>query len=225
MPYHPVESNPFRTSVVRPGAIAYQTSPQETLSFTEGLIARLRQHRGGSIVGPHGSGKSTLVHSLVQAWSQQPVDGHPVSCQHLCFVMPASPSFRDRWRHRRSLSERLRDHLSRTVPAEDAETLWVVDGAEQLSFLAYRHLIRTAKQQRLTLLATSHQPLPGLPVLHRTETSEAMIRQLTRDRIAHASAPVRSIVEADMNARDLSAITNVRDYWFDLYDIVGPCCG
>ena len=56
------ERNPFATRFVRPGAIPYR--------FANGLVGRdrasLRQHDWrGEIVGPHGSGKSTLVQTLI----------------------------------------------------------------------------------------------------------------------------------------------------------------
>ncbi|HMP79931.1 MAG TPA: hypothetical protein PKD54_10805 [Pirellulaceae bacterium] len=54
--------NPFATCYIRPRSIEYRFRPGESIDL---LIARL-DHSGwrGQIIGPHGSGKSTLVATL-----------------------------------------------------------------------------------------------------------------------------------------------------------------
>ena len=55
-------ANPFATCWTRPGAIAFQFPADES---AEQLVARLAAANWrGEIVGPHGSGKSTLVATL-----------------------------------------------------------------------------------------------------------------------------------------------------------------
>ena len=71
-------SNPFSTRRVRPGAIAY--------CFPEGvdvetLLARLHENGWrGEIVGPHGSGKSALLATLMPAIEQRARASRPSSC-------------------------------------------------------------------------------------------------------------------------------------------------
>ena len=56
-------SNPFATRFISPVVMDYHFS--EPLS-AERLVGRLKANRwNGQIVGPHGSGKSTLINSLV----------------------------------------------------------------------------------------------------------------------------------------------------------------
>src|SRR5262245_42037084 len=59
------ERNPFATRSVRPGVIPYRFLDGRTVSD---LIFGIHQQGWhGQIVGPHGSGKSTLIQSLVPA--------------------------------------------------------------------------------------------------------------------------------------------------------------
>ena len=59
------ERNPFATRFVRPGVIPYRFDDRRTVAD---LVATLREHGWrGEIIGPHGSGKSTLVQTLIPA--------------------------------------------------------------------------------------------------------------------------------------------------------------
>src|SRR5258707_1037455 len=58
-------SNPFSTRFVRPGAIPYQFPERVT---ADSLVEQLRsQNCRGAIIGPHGTGKSTLLATLIPA--------------------------------------------------------------------------------------------------------------------------------------------------------------
>ena len=58
-------SNPFATRYIRPGAQDYIFPPG---SSAEQLVETLRQNNWcGQIIGPHGSGKSTLVAAIIPA--------------------------------------------------------------------------------------------------------------------------------------------------------------
>ncbi len=65
------QSNPFSTRFVRPGALAYRFPPGESAAT---LVERLAASGWrGQIVGPHGSGKSTLVAALGETLPRSPV--------------------------------------------------------------------------------------------------------------------------------------------------------
>ena len=98
----------------------------------------------------------------------------------------------------------------------------VIDGAEQLSVLAYHQMIGSIDRKKIAVLATSHRKLSCLPILFRSQISSEMIRDLTRRLVRRSSVVVRNLVEADLASRDLDTINNIRDYWFELYDIVQP---
>ena len=59
-----MQPNPFSTRFIQPGAISYECFDGGTVTELAEHILKLPSKRG-IIVGPHGSGKSTLVASLV----------------------------------------------------------------------------------------------------------------------------------------------------------------
>ena len=61
-------SNPFSTRYIRPGAIVYQFAEGDSAAA---MIDRLTACGGrAQIIGPHGSGKSTLVATLIESLRQ-----------------------------------------------------------------------------------------------------------------------------------------------------------
>src|SRR5690554_70107 len=102
-----VRHNPFATRYTRPGAIAYVCPDEWTL---ESLVDRLkRQGWRGEILGAHGTGKSTLLASLIPLLRQADRD---VVTIHV----PPHPRSPIRWNAR----------------SWNARTLVVVDGYEEL---------------------------------------------------------------------------------------------
>jgi energy-coupling factor transporter ATP-binding protein EcfA2 len=206
-----LEPNPFRTAAVRPGEIGFRFPNDSPL--IENLADTFLRGRCGQIIGSHGSGKSTLVSSLLQLLHND-FPNH----QQLCFVSPESTNRWAMYSHRRSIANKLRQ----AIAASSTNALLVIDGAEQLSFRAYLDLMRAMGRKQIAVLATSHRPLFRLPILFQTYTSAALIHELTSQQVKHCSATIRKLVEANLMQRDLEAVSNVRDYWFDLYDLVQP---
>lgn len=72
------EANPFATCWTRPGALPYESVSD---SGVEPVLARLKAANWrGQIVGPHGAGKSTLMHALRERLGREGVgaiDWHP----------------------------------------------------------------------------------------------------------------------------------------------------
>jgi hypothetical protein len=100
--------------------------------------------------------------------------------------------------------------------------LLIVDGLEQLWRSDRARLRRRMTRRNQTLLATSHAPLAGLTTLHRTSIDGELVASLTESLMVGASPAVTKVVHRELRRQDWSRLTNVRELWFELYDIVQP---
>jgi hypothetical protein len=159
------------------------------------LVAQLQANGWlGQIIGPHGSGKSSLVASLIPAIEQ--------AGRHAVLV-----ELHDRQR---------RLPIDGALQAELGEgAVLIVDGYEQLSLLSRLRLRRLRRGKRVGLVVTAHASV-GLPTLHRTfsnlESARAIISQLLRDH------PTR-FTPAEIESAFVRHGGNLRECLFDLYDL------
>jgi len=185
--------NPFSTRYIRPGALTYRFPPGQS---ADRLLAVLRDHAGwGEIVGPHGSGKTTLVETLIRGWR---ATGGSVITYRL----------HDRQRHLPPLATK------RVWPAGSAR-LVVVDGYEQLGLASRWQLKRRLRRTGTGLLVTSHRPT-GLPHLCHTGTDLATVLALVTTLTTGTVCPVRPAHVIASFARHQG---NVREILFDLYHV------
>ncbi len=189
MPHQP---NPFSTRFVRPGAIPFQFNQSEN---AHSLIERLQSnHWQGEIIGPHGTGKSTLLETLIPELENH---GRSIVLLKLTAPQPAlswSQLLAGRW---------------------NANTQVIIDGYEQLGWLSRSIL---AFRRRLTgagMLVTAHQPA-GFPKFYTTAVSEqlaiSLVEQLTQS--SEAKIAKEEVVQALQASRG-----NLRDTLFQLYDL------
>ena len=165
------------------------------------LLALLQDHAGwGEIVGPHGSGKTTLVETLIRAW--RAIGGSVITYR-----------LHDGQRHLPRLA------TMRGWPAGSAR-LVVVDGYEQLGAVSRWSLKRRLRHTGTGLLVTSHQPT-GLPHLCHTGTDLATVLALVATLTAGTACPVRP---AHVIASFARRQGNVREILFDLYDVHERSC-
>jgi hypothetical protein len=190
-------TNPFATAFVRPGALPYLF--EEDASH-ELLIADLRSSGWwGQIVGPHGSGKSTLLATLLPLLEE-------AGRQPVCFTLHEG---------QRSLP-----------PAASENTCWnnhtqvIVDGYEQLGWLARWRLKLTCRCRRAGLLVTAHKNV-GLPKLWQTATSDELAWQLVSQlmNISPTTLGEAVITRADVIACRHRHGENLREALFELYDL------
>ena len=185
------DGNPFSTRHVRPGAIDY-IFPSGTTA--ESLLARLEGNSWtGQIVGPHGSGKSALLATLIRA-----VEGssRQVRLEELHDGQRRMP--RDFW----------------NTDCITPNTLVIVDGYEQLGFSSRFKLRRFCRKRALGLLVTAHTSV-GFPDLFRTAPDMATTVRLV-EQLVDRDSPI----SADEIRQRFSAHKgDIREVFFDLYDV------
>lgn len=189
--------NPFSTCFVQPGSIDYQRADGGTLEqLVEVLLGR---HGGwGAIIGPHGTGKSTLVASLRPLLQQR----------------------RRVFAYRLSTSDRSFAALTNDRSKWDADSLIIVDGYEQLSSWSAWRLRRWASG----LLVTAHRPMFGLPVLWRTGIDEEQAIRLRNDLLRnHSWLQSRPDLETAWRSARANHPTDLRETLFAMYDWVEAC--
>ena len=98
--------------------------------------------------------------------------------------------------------------------------LLIIDGAEQLLRVDLVRLMLSTHRHRQTLLATSHAPLGGMTILHRTRIDGDLVESLTQSLLQDTTPEIAEIVQHQLCRQDWTTLTNVRDLWFDLYDAV-----
>ena len=190
--------NPFSSRDVRPGAIPFcfasETEP-------EALLDKLAAGGWwGEIVGPHGSGKSTLIQTLIPGLQER---GRKV----VFFLLQ---------RGQRSLSLGRGPNTAEGKRSDwDEQTQVIVDGYEQLSLWSAWRLRRTCQRFGAGLLVTSHRSV-GLPPLRNTATSVNLANQLV-DLLAR-SGPTH-VTPADVTASFTRQKGNLREVFFELYDL------
>jgi hypothetical protein len=188
--------NPFATCRVRPGAVPFFFRDRESAAD---LVEQLRAAGWwGQIVGPHGTGKSTLLAALVP---------------HLRGA-GREPLLVVRRQGERALPREAREVL-RNPGREGRRLLLVIDGYEQLSWWAAWRARRLCRGGGHGLLVTTHADA-GLPDLYRTCVS----REAAQRVVAHLTAGAASTVtDAEVAGRLAARAGNLREALFDLYDL------
>lgn len=210
-----VACNPFATRYFKPGATAYRSPLPPHLPLDEAalheLANRLRSVHRAMIVGPHGSGKSTLVHSLV-----------PALAEHYNEIVwerfNRDPTLG--WRAR--LGQRLKHlrQLAHVARLGSRGGLVVLDGMEQVPSPARWLFCVVLAVRHCDLLVTSHDRLGGFTELYRVALCPSLIRHLADELTRDVDHQCAELVQQELDRRDLTQVTNARDLWFELYDRV-----
>lgn len=205
-------SNPFASRFVKAGARAYRRPDTLSALFVVDLIDQLELVRFGAIEGDHGTGKSTLLHSMASVLNRRFPGG--------CWVqLSRDPTFH--WSRR--AAERIDNAMVtwRTQSLAANGGAFVIDGAEQLPLGVLTCLRIRARFRSQVCLITTHKPQRHFVCLHRTSLNrrliEAMFGELIR---SMADTNLREKTESHFRGLDLSEFANVRDLWSSLYDWV-----
>jgi len=187
------ESNPFSTKFWTPGAIPFRFSAEDWSTRTDGeqLVAAFERYGGGQIVGPHGSGKTTLIESLKRVFQQNGYD-----------VRHAMLNDRNRRLPDNFATEPLREPFVR-----------IIDGFEQFTF--WKRLLFQRRFPGRFLIAT-HRPVGRLPVLYRTAPRLDVFTELVRH-----LAGKEPFADDELRRLFETARGNFRDAFLTLYDREG----
>ena len=195
--------NPFSAKRLRPGVIPFLFPPDMDWSK---LDRRLGENRyRGQIVGPHGTGKSTLfadwkARLARQGWNVVTIRMHGAL---------------DRQQRRQDLLKLVSSLLSVNPPRPN--TIVFIDGYEQLARWQRVCVQSWLRIRAAGLVVTTHDDL-GLPTLFRTQSNVELAGQVA-DRIAHAAnvgavAPPAEVVDRLWNEHS----GDIRETLFSLYD-------
>ncbi len=188
----------------------------DTVELCHRIVQQLKSYRFGLIVGPHGSGKTTLLYTLMPFLSSVFQSDGLAQVRRMQFTMPLVNTLWSRFRHARESFHAALDCLRDL----QSGSLLVIDGVEQLRNRDLRSLVRKVRRRDVFLLATSHTKVAGIRVLHQTAVDVMLIQSLADRLLEDASPSMVEIVFRELQCRDLNGCTNVRDLWFELYDIV-----
>ena len=184
-------SNPFATRHTRPGVIPFLFAPGDG---ADAYVARLAANGWrGQIVGPHGSGKSTLLAALRPA------------------LVAAGRNLFDIELHdgQRRLGFSL-DH----IPDLGTSGLVIVDGYEQLGWLARRRLDHCCRRRGWGMLVTAHAPV-GLPLIARLTPTLEGARRVVDSLVGSDGSDVS---DADLARLFTAHNGDIREMLFALYD-------
>ena len=185
-------ANPFSSCFVRPGMIPFLFPPGEDACT---LVSQLQVNGWlGQIIGPHGSGKSSLVASLIPAIEQ--VGRHTVLIE-----------LHDR--------QRVLPIAGALQAGFHEGTLLIVNGYEQLSVLSRLRLKWLRRRNRMGLVVTAHGSV-GLPTLYRTRSNLQTVREIV-SQLLHDD-PTRFTPE-EIESAFVRHGGNLRECLFDLYDL------
>lgn len=170
-------------------ALAYRANDFSWDSF----LSNLEAHRyRGAIVGPHGTGKTTL---LLEARARLEACNVPVRYGFL------NEETQKKARQARAL-----------VSATPRDAVLFLDGAEQLDLLTWRWLRWRTRQLR-GLVITIHQP-GRMPTLHTTHAGEALLKELLTQLVAEDLPHYWARAQSHFARCE----GNVREVFFALYD-------
>ena len=183
------EVNPFSFRHVT--SLTYFFPPETTPA----LLAERFEHCGqaAQIIGPHGTGKSTLLETLVQRLKP------PVYKTVL----------RD---HQRRLSADFFEYCSKNCVV-------VIDGYEQLSALSRWRLWLKRRRLGFKLLITAHRPVFGWPILYETAPDRETYNRILQTLLENETKNETRIDSQMFDLLYTKHHGNMRRILLDLYDL------
>jgi hypothetical protein len=207
--------NPFRSECVE------RLEPRLVADTWDDLLARL-QAAGmrGAIVGPQGSGKTTMLATLerLQAAGMRGAIVGPQGSGKTTMLATLGRRLEMAGWYCLALrldttAPRLDAMALRSVAAADERVVVLLDGAEQLGHLAWLSLQRSCRRAA-GLVITTHRP-GRLPTLYRSTTSPALLAELVTELLPAPWPPVPEEVLSRVFSANAG---NLREALGQLYD-------
>ena len=191
--------NPFSTRFIQPGAISYKCYDGTVTELADRFI-KLPSKRG-SIIGPHGSGKSTLVASLESRFTA---------------ILPDSKIHPFRFSTDSSASRSLK-----SVREWTPFSIVILDGYEQLRFWSRFTIERIARARSISILATAHRPIRSFETIWETSVNESSSKWVVEQLLQQAGVPrsANELLQSEAWSRSRAKHgQNLRESLFDMYD-------
>jgi hypothetical protein len=206
--------NPFSTRFVRPDEMHYRFASEiDPETFAQSLLDRFEKESALAVIGPHGTGKTTLLHFLMPRLEAVRLEANFDAVCHVRLSSSGKPI-----------------GLVAAARLVAGRTLVVIDGFEQLPLASRLAIVARLKCRRgsARLLVTAHRRQWFVPTFYRTCWDMQIVRSLTTEKLAHLPTQSRiamqriadRLADQQLSNRDRAwmAPANVRDYWFALYD-------
>jgi len=206
--------NPFSTRFVRPDQMQYRFPPEiDPETFAQSLLDRFEKEAALAVTGPHGTGKTTLLHFLIARLEAARLEANFDAVRFVRLSSSSKPI-----------------GLVEATRLVAGQTLVVIDGFEQLPVASRLAIVARLKcgNGAARLLVTTHRRQWFVPTFYRTRWDMQIVRSLTAEKLARLPTQQRIVMQriADRLAdqqlssrkREGVASANVRDYWFSLYD-------
>lgn len=215
------QENPFRVRKIQPGALPYLFNGEEDCARLQALADEIASKPRSLIVGPHGTGKSTLLHALRPMLQRR--FGNIESVQ-----LRSDASSRQNRSVLRSAIVAMSGHCGHEIESDHPanthasanENLLIVDGIEQLSLGRVFQLgVRVRFQTGVSILATSHRSMARWPVIVHTRAEPSTVRALLSRLVDGLPESAVDDLSRCIQDEDLSNIRDVRKFWFRMYDV------
>lgn len=189
--------NPFSTRHTRPGRLPPLDAWGQPRDVGD-LAGRALTLRGAAIVGPHGSGKSNLLHHLAEAID---TGGRRLERVRL----------QSRWDALRALSAVGRAGRGGTV---------CIDSWERAGLVERFVLVVTARAVGTRLLVTAHRPVAWLATLVSCETTPRLLEAIVSRLVGPPWRPGTMVRAGDIEAAFTGHGGDIREALYALYDRV-----
>ena len=194
--------NPFATRFTKPGRIPYLFAHDTCLAKVVENLKSLGFR--GQVIGPHGSGKSTFLHSIIHEMRKLSVD--------VRFVRIEPKSKEARWKN--VSSSQTPSDISFNGYRGAKMRVLIIDGFEQLALLQRRLAIGWTRKNKVGLVVTAHRNV-GLKTVLKTRNDLSTLERVVEWLQKHNNNRMPSeLIKTSFEAAD----QNIRETLFLLYD-------